>query len=162
MFIKVFVTNYNYLLIYIMASSWIFQYDNDPKHMAKITQQWLTINKIDIMQWPPQSPYLNPIENSWKDLKKTIFEFKPQNSKQLWEITRNAWVSILVERYQQLIDSMPHRVRSVLTNKGEMTKYWFICKFISSINIVLLIYCFKLVITTIILHTDKWSFFVNT
>ena len=39
----------------------VFMHDNDPKHTAKITTKWLKENGISILEWPPQSPDLNPI-----------------------------------------------------------------------------------------------------
>ena len=38
------------------------QVDNDPKHTAKATQDFLKAKKWNILQWPSQSPDLNPIE----------------------------------------------------------------------------------------------------
>ena len=38
--------------------------DNDPKHNAKVVQNYLADNKIEkINDYPPNSPDLNPIEN---------------------------------------------------------------------------------------------------
>ena len=33
-----------------------FQQDNDPKHTAKITKEWLRNNSVTILDWPSQSP----------------------------------------------------------------------------------------------------------
>ena len=44
-----------------LSLAWIFQQDNDPKHCCKIVKSWLNQKGINFLQWPPQSPDLNPI-----------------------------------------------------------------------------------------------------
>ena len=46
-----------------MPLNWIMQQDNDPKHTSRLAKKWFDDNNVQVMEWPPQSPDLNPIEN---------------------------------------------------------------------------------------------------
>ena len=36
---------------------------NDPKHTSRKARNWMEENNIMLLDWPPQSPDLNPIEH---------------------------------------------------------------------------------------------------
>uniref|UniRef100_A0A8C1PQT1 Tc1-like transposase DDE domain-containing protein n=1 Tax=Cyprinus carpio TaxID=7962 RepID=A0A8C1PQT1_CYPCA len=83
----------------------------------------IVTNKINVMEWPAQSPDLNPIENLWGDIKNAVSEAKPRNVNELWNVVKESWSGITAERCHKLVDSMPHRCQAVLKNCGHTTKY---------------------------------------
>ncbi len=74
-----------------MGHGWIFHYDYDPKHTAKATWEWLMKKHIKVLEWPCQSPDLNPIENLWRELKVRVAKRQPRNLNDLERIYKEEW-----------------------------------------------------------------------
>ena len=55
----------------------LFIQDNAPIHISRLVKEWFEENGIDVLEWPPYSPDLNPIEHLWFRLKKLIYSVYP-------------------------------------------------------------------------------------
>ena len=86
-----------------------FMQDNTPCHKAKVVMSYLSEQDFEIMDWPPQSPNLNPIENLWKTLRVKVMERNPTYMEDLWVKLQEEWSKISIEDCQELIRSCSRR-----------------------------------------------------
>lgn len=75
------------------------------------------------MDWPAQSPDLNPIEHLWDELGCRVGKKKHSNKRELLRSLNDEWTNIPQERITRLIESMPRRCAAVIAAKGMATKY---------------------------------------
>ncbi|KAI1005657.1 hypothetical protein K3495_g2559 [Podosphaera aphanis] len=107
------------------ADQLIFPQDNDPKHTARATTSFLRSRDIKCLDWPAQSPDLNPIEHIWEEMKRRIgtYHDPPKGVGELWQRVQREWALIPASTCRNLIESMPRRIEAVLAAKGGNTKY---------------------------------------
>lgn len=107
-----------------LGKDFYFQDDNAPCHRAKSVQQWMRKHGLKVLDWPAQSPDLNPIENLWAKIGYEISKTHPRTKQELIEAIIKAWYHIVTKDYvKKLIDSMPKRCRLVMSNKGWPISY---------------------------------------
>ena len=87
-------------------------------------KKWFQDKEIDVINWPAQSPDLNPIEHLWDHLKRKLrVSPPPRNLDQLWDQVQEIWNAIDNDVCLQLVRSMPKRLKEVRKSKGRYTKY---------------------------------------
>ncbi len=99
--------------------------DKAPAHNAKSTRAAVANMGMELLDWPGNSPDLNPIEGVWSLLKERINKLrpKPYTRKQIEEAIQKEWDSLKPVDIEALIDSMPARIQAVLAANGGSTRY---------------------------------------
>ena len=101
-------------------------------HTSKKTKKWFEEQKIEVLEWPALSPDLNPIENIWGILARSVYANRRQfnNRDDLIAIIQKTWNEIEPEFLSRLVDSMKNRYESVVGKKGDkfLIKFIFLLK----------------------------------
>ena len=105
--------------------SGIFQQDLAPCHTSRKVKNFFSSNNILVLDWPGNSPDLNPIENLWSIIKLRPRKRDCTTMVKLIEAIIDCWFRDpqIQENCKKLIDSMPKRVKSVLTSRGGHIRY---------------------------------------
>lgn len=109
-----------------------FLQDNAKIHVAKKTTEWLERHGVWVLEHPPHSPDLNPIEHVWKKTKEILrrdfhalylLKNNEENLAVVGDALRVAWERVPQALIDTLIDSIPKRLRAVVRARGWYTKY---------------------------------------
>ncbi len=109
--------------LYGEGQAYLFQQDNAPCHKARNVMSFFERSNIEVLQWPAQSPDLNPIERLWEVLFRKVERSRPGSLEALWQLLHAAWQAIPMDTVQNLVHSMPRRCSAVIASKGHCAKY---------------------------------------
>lgn len=103
-----------------------FMHDNAWPHVACICPKCLTEIIVQVMECPPHSPDMNPIENLWDNLELRVPRQVPLSVKvgDFGTAIMEELETIPVPRINVLIASMPRRVKGLVDGNGEHTRCW--------------------------------------
>ena len=94
-----------------------------PKHTSKVVAKLLKDNEVKVLEWPSQSPDLNPIEHLLAELKKRVRARRPPNLTQLHQLCQEESAKIHTTYCGKLVEGYPTHLTQVKQFKGNATKY---------------------------------------
>ena len=103
----------------------LFQQDNTSVHKARSIQTWHLEIIVEELDWPAQSPDLNPIKHLWDELERRL-RARPNFPSSVPDLTNTLvaeWMQVPAAMFQHLVESLPRRVEVVIAAKGRPTPY---------------------------------------
>ena len=102
----------------------VFMQDRAHCYRSKVATEFLKKNKISVLEWPGNSPYLNPIENLWTIMKGKAAYKQPSSAEKLRQAIKDVWVTEITQEYcESLVSSMPRCIQAVIDSKEGHTRY---------------------------------------
>jgi len=104
---------------------YVYQNDNARLYRARTVVNFKETEGIEPMELPAVSPDMNPIENIWSEVTRTMDASanQPTNLAELQQAVIDAWQALLLQTLVNLIDSMHPRVQAMYDARGGNTKY---------------------------------------
>lgn len=107
----------------LIGQDFILQQDNAPCHKAKMINKFLRDLEVKSLDWPPQSPDLNIIENVWAYVKRKRSPNLTRTREETIAEVEGLWKEISLETLQNLVKSVPARLQKVIDAKGGFIFY---------------------------------------
>ena len=85
-------------------------------HKVRSIQKWFVEISLEELDWPAQSPDLNPIKHIWYELERRL-RAKPNRQTSVPNLTNvlvDEWKKVPATMLQHLVESLPRRVESVI------------------------------------------------
>ena len=103
--------------------AWWFQQDNAPQHTSRLAHRWFHNNGVNLLDFPPYSPDLNPIENLWGILKARVETHLARTTEEVERVLKKEWEALNTELLSSLAHSMPTHCAAVVANRGHKASY---------------------------------------
>ena len=98
------------------------QMDNAKVHWPINALKFYKENNLGLIDWPPNSPDLNPIENVWAYLKSKLSDQKYTKNQQISKI-HTTWNDISDEQIKKTWESIYKRIQQCIDVEGKLTNF---------------------------------------